>query len=156
MWLVPGIERGDLIRLKEFNFTRVSQVTALSLEHLQVPFGNRARFLFETVRGIDPSPVLPADRQRPMVISDHDFDEDTNERAVLEGALYGMVENAGQRLRRQRRAARRISVALDYSDGIRCARQSTAKPATANDLMLFKAAQQALNLARMRRLRTSC
>ncbi len=153
VWLVPGIERGDLIRLKEFNFTRVSQVTALSLEHLQVPFGNRARFLFETVRGIDPSPVLPADRQRPMVISDHDFDEDTNERAVLEGALYGMVENAGQRLRRQRRAARRISVALDYSDGIRCARQSTAKPATANDLMLFKAAQQALNLARMRRLR---
>jgi len=99
------------------------------------------------------SPVPPAGRQRPAVTSDHDFDEDTNERAVLESALYRMVENAGRRLRRQRRAARRISVALDYSDGIRCVRQATAKPATANDLTLFKTARQALTLARVRRLR---
>jgi DNA polymerase-4 len=153
VWLVPGIERDDLDRLKAFNITRVSQVMALSLEHLQVPFGNRARFLYETVRGIDPSPVLPADRQRPAVISDHDFDEDTNERTILEGALYGMVEHAGRRLRRQRRAARRVRVALDYSDGIRCVRQAAAKPATANDMTLFTAARQALNLARVRRLR---
>jgi len=153
VWLVPGIERDDLNRLREFNFTRVSQVMALSLAHLQVPFGNRAHFLYEAVRGIDPSPVLPAGRQRPMVISDHDFDEDTNERKVLESALYGMVEQAGRRLRQQRRAARRVSVALDYSDGVRCARQSAANPATANDLMLFKTARQALNRARMRRLR---
>jgi DNA polymerase-4 len=110
-------------------------------------------FLYETVRGIDPSPVLPAGRQRPVIISDHDFDEDTNERAILEGALYGMVERAGRRLRGQRRAARRVSVALDYSDGIRCVRQAAAKPATANDALLFKAARQALNLARVRRLR---
>ena len=153
VWLVPGIERDDLNRLKEFNVTRVSQVMALSLEHLRVPFGNRARFLYETVRGIDPSPVLPAGRQQPMITIDHDFDEDTNERAVLESALYGMVEHAARRLRRQRRAARRVSVALDYADGIRCARQAAAKPATADDPALFKAARQALNLARGRRLR---
>jgi len=153
VWLVPGIEQDDLNRLREFNFTRVSQVTSLSLEHLRVPFGSRARFVYETVRGIDPSPVLPVGRQRPVVISDHDFDEDTNTQAVLEGALYRMTEKAGRRLRRQRRAARRIIVALDYSDGLRCVRQSAVKPATANDLMLFKAARKALNLARSRRLR---
>jgi len=153
VWLVPGIEREDMNRLREFNFSRVSQVMALSLEHLQGPFGNRARFLYETVRGIDSSPVLPAGRQRPVIISDHDFDEDTNEHTILEGALYGMVEHAGRRLRRQRHAARRVCVALDYSDGIRCVRQAAAKPATANDSMLFKAARQALNLARVRRLR---
>ena len=62
--LVPGLERDDLDRLKAFNFTRVSQVMALSLEHLQVPFGNRARFLYEAVRGSDSSPVLPAGRGR--------------------------------------------------------------------------------------------
>ena len=153
LWLVPGIEREDMNRLREFIFSRVSQVMALSLEHLRVPFGNRARFLYETVRGIDPSPVLPVGRQRSVIISDHDFDEDTNERTLLEGALYGMVEHAGRRLRRQRRAARRVSVALDYSDGIRCVRQAAAKPATANDAVLFKAARQALNMARARRLR---
>ena len=153
VWLVPGIEREDLNRLREFNFTLVSQVTALSLSHLQVPFGKRARFLYETVRGIDSSPVLPAGREKPIVRVEHDFDEDTNAPSSLEGALYRMVESAGRKLRRQGRAARRAAVTIDYSDGIRCTRQSAAKPATANDLTLFKVARQALRLARVRRLR---
>jgi len=153
IWLVPGIERDDLDRLREFNITRVSQVISLSLEHLQVPFGNRALFLYETVRGVDLSPVLPAGRELPVVRIDYDFDEDTNTQSTLEGALYRMVESAGRRLRRQRRTARRISITLDYSDGIRCVRQSAAKPATANDPTLFKVARQALRLARTRRLR---
>jgi len=153
VWLVPGIEREDLNRLREFNFTLVSQVTALSLSHLQVPFGKRARFLYETLRGIDSSPVLPAGREKPIVRVEHDFDEDTNAPSSLEGALYRMVESAGRKLRRQGRAARRAAVTIDYSDGIRCTRQSAAKPATANDLTLFKVARQALRLARVRRLR---
>ena len=60
--LVPGIERDDLLRLREFNLTRVSQFTALSLEQLQIPFGAHALFLYQTARGIDPSPVLPMPR----------------------------------------------------------------------------------------------
>ena len=151
--LVPGIEADDLQRLEAFNFTRVSQVAALHLAHLRIPCGRRARFVYETVRGVDPSPVLPAGRQRPVVACDHDFDEDTNARAPLEGALYRMVESAGANLRRQRRAARRISVTLDYSDGIRCTRQSKVSPATAGDPLLFEAARRALNLARFRRVR---
>jgi len=151
--LVPGIERGDLIRLREFNLTRVSQVMSLSLDHLRVPFGKRARYLYETVRGVDPSPVLPVGRGEPVVRIDHVFDEDTNLRANLEGALYGMVESAGRRLRKKRRAARRIGIMLDYSDGIRCIRQTAVKPASANDMTLFRSARKTLGLARSRRLR---
>jgi len=151
--LVPGIERDDLIRLREFNLTRVSQVMSLSLDHLRVPFGKRARYLYETVRGVDPSPVLPAGRKQPVVRIDHVFDEDTNLRANLEGALYRMVEGAGRRLRQKGRAARRIGIMLDYSDGIRSIRQTGVKPASANDMTLFKSARRALQLARSRRLR---
>ncbi len=151
--LMPGIERDDLARLREFNLTQVSQLTALGLEQLQVPFGVRARFLYETARGIDPSPVLPVGQKPPKVIAAHEFGTDTNDISALESVLYGLVEQLGDKLRRRRRAARRIAVILDYSDGMRCARQLAAKPATANDLTLFKLARRTLMLAWTRRVR---
>jgi len=151
--LLPGIERNDLLRLQEFNLSRVSHLTALSLAQLQVPFGARARFLHEAARGIDPSPVLPVGQKPPQIIVDHEFGNDTNDKATLESALYGLVEQAGDQLRRRRRAARRVAVILDYSDGLRCARQRAAKPATANDLTLFELARRTLQLAWTRRIR---
>jgi DNA polymerase-4 len=151
--LIPGIEHADLLRLREFNLRRVSQFTDLSLEQLEVPFGTRARFLYEAVRGIDSSPVLPVGQKPPKVIADREFGNDTNAVATLEGALYGLVELLGSELRRRRQAVRRISVILDYSDGRRQARQIIAKPATANDLTLFALAERALLLAWTRRVR---
>ena len=151
--LVPGIDCDDLRRLREFNLTRVFQFTVLSLEQLQIPFGTRALFLYEAARGIDPSPVLPVGQKPPKVVADHDFGNDTNDISVLERVLYGLVEQAGDRLRRRRRTARRVAVTLDYSDGKRCTRQLAAKPATANDLSLFALARRTLLLAWARRVR---
>jgi DNA polymerase-4 len=151
--LVPGIERNDFLRLQEFNLSRVSHLTVLSLEQLQIPFGARARFLYETARGIDSSPVLPVGKKPPKIIADHEFGNDTNDKSTLESALYRLVEQAGDKLRRRRRAARRVAVILDYSDGMRCARQLAAKPASANDLTLFELARRTLRLAWTRRIR---
>ena len=72
---------------------------------------------------------------------------------TLESDLYRLVEQAGVRLRRRRRAARRIAIVLDYSDGMRRARQVAARPATANDITLFELARRAMHLAWMRRVR---
>ena len=72
---------------------------------------------------------------------------------TLEGVLYGLVEQVGSQLRRRRRAARRIAIILDYSDGMRRARQVAARPATANDLTLFELARRTLQLAWVRRVR---
>ena len=151
--LVPGIEHNDLLRLQEFNLFRVSQLTALSLEQLEVPFGIRAPFLYEAARGIDPSPVLPVGEKPLRLIADHEFGDDTNNAAVLESVLYGLVEQTGSELRRRRLATRRIAIILDYSDGKRHIRQVAAKPATANDLTIFALAKRALFLAWIRRVR---
>ena len=151
--LVPGIEHTDQTRLREFNLTHAFQVSALSLEQLEVPFANRAMSLYEAVRGIDPSPVLPVGQKPPRVIADHEFGNDTNNVQTLEGVLYGLVEQVGSRLRRRRRAARRIAIVLDYSDGMRRARQVAARPATANDPVLFELARRTLLLAWVRRVR---
>jgi DNA polymerase-4 len=151
--LVPGIERDDQLRLREFNLVRVSQVAALSLEQLEIPFGPRALSIYEAVRGIDPSPVLPVGQKPPKVMAEYEFGNDTNNEHTIEAVLYRLVEEAGNRLRRRRLAARRIAIILDYSDGMRRARQMAARPATANDLCLFERARHILQLAWMRRVR---
>jgi DNA polymerase-4 len=153
VWLVPGIEHSDLIRLKEFNLTRVFQVRALTLAQLQLPFDKRAAFIQAAMRGIDASPVLPVGQKAPVVRIDHEFGDDTNDQAKIEGVLYRLVEQAGHSLRCQQRATRRIGLQLSYSDGLRCARQVAVKPATANDLTLFEIGRRVLSLAWMRRVR---
>ncbi len=153
IWFVPGIEQDDLLKLRELNLSTVSQVVALRLAHLQVPFGSRAMFLYESVRGIDNSPVLPVGKERPVVRIGHEFSEDTNELPVLERVLYEMTEEAGRKLRRRQLAARHVCITLDHSDGLRRSRRLAAKPATANDLTLFKLARRALFFAWTRRVR---
>jgi DNA polymerase-4 len=151
--LIPGIERDDLIRLREFNLTRAGEVAALRLEDLRVPFDKRAMWLYEAVRGIDPSPVLAVGERLPGVAAGHAFASDTNDADVLLAVLYRLVECAGHELRRRRRTAQRVAVVLDHSDGARRARQAAVRPASANDRILFAAARQALLLAWTRRVR---
>ena len=116
-------------------------------------FGVRAQFLHDTLRAIDPSPVLPVGTRPPQVRRVHTFDEDTNETAIVENVLYRLVERIGRALRQQRRSARRVVLTLDYTDGVRRVRQRRLNPATANDGVLFDAARAALRLAQTRRLR---
>jgi DNA polymerase-4 len=151
--LLPGVEPADLRRLRDFNLTRVRQLTALSLAQLQGPFGARARFLYETARGIDTAPVLPAGTQPPAARAGHEFGPGADAPRVLEGTLYALAERVGGDLRRRRVVARRLAVVLDYADGVRCARRSAAAPPTANDLTLFEQARGILVNAWKRRVR---
>jgi len=149
---IPGIEKEDLRRFREFNLTRAGHVAHLSMEQLNIMFGSRSGSLYCAVRGIDPSPVLPVGQKPPVVAADHEFADDTNHVAVVQGVLYGLAERAGANLRKSRLTARRIKVLLDYSDGRRVARQTVANPATANDFRLFVLAKKALERAWTRRV----
>jgi DNA polymerase IV len=151
--LLPGIDHRDLVRLGDFNLRCAGQVATLSLDALQAPFGRRAVHLFEAVRGIDRSPVRPVGRKSPRVVMMHTFAEDAHAVPALEGVLYSLVEKAGRALRQQTLAAGRVVVTLDFSDGVRCARQRLLRPATANDMTLFETARFALSMAWRRRVR---
>ncbi len=151
--IVPGIERADLVRLGDFNFTRAGQVARMRLEELQIPFGRRAGYIHEAVRGIDASPVRALGERPPRIVRHHTFGEDAHAPASLERALYILTEQAGRRLRDRRLAARRVAVRLGFSDGIIRVRQRALRPATANDLTLFARARAALYLAWQRRVR---
>jgi DNA polymerase IV len=161
IFLIPGVESNDLRRLNDFNINRVFQAVALSGDQLQTLFGSRGYFIRNCLRGIDPSPVRPITQPPPQVVLCREFGDDTVDRAHIEGCLYRLVERAGHRLRRQTRAARRIGLVLEHTDGVRRIRQVKAAPATANDYFLFAHARRALELAwtrrvRLRRMRLIC
>lgn len=153
VFLLPGIEREDLIRLREFHVSQVGQVGRWTYDQLYVVFGNRGRNLYQAVRGVDPSPVLPVGQKPPKLTADHEFGNDTNDAELVEAALYGLVERIGRGLRRRGRMARRVGLMLDYSDGVRVIRQRSFKRGTANDFKLFILAKEALDLAWKRRVR---
>jgi len=151
--LIPGIERTDRLSLLEFNIVKASQVAALSLAQLEMVSGCRAGFLYEAVRGIDRSPVFSVGRKHPAIHVDQEFGEDTNEFPAVERVLYRLAEAAGHKLRRRHRAASRIRITIDYTDGIRCARQGTVTPPSADHRDLFAAARKSLLSAWGRRVR---
>ena len=151
--LLPGIERTDLRLLADVNLTRVFEVCALAPEQLEILLARRSAFVFAAVRGIDDAPVLPAGHHPPAVAVGHEFTTDTNDAAAIKAALYSLVETAGSRLRRRGRAARRLTLLVDHSDGRRRIRRRLADPPTANDLLLFDTARAVLLSAWTRRVR---
>lgn len=151
--LFPGIENTAHQRLAEFNLIRAGQVATLSPAQLEILCGRPSPDLLCAVRGIDPSPVRPLEQEPPVIRLDHNFAEDSNNPALLAGALYRLVEQAGTRLRKQGLAVRRIGLILDYSDGKRTERKAALRPPAADDRRLFQAAQVLLDRILTRRVR---
>jgi len=151
--LLPGLEAEDLARLGEVGLFKVADLRAWTLQQLETMFPGRGRFLYETARGIDASPVLPFGRRRPVVTREYDFCGDTNEPVALEAALYVLAENIGAALRAQRLVARRLWLFVDYSDGTRLVGQTPLERATANDVLLFDAARRRAERLWRRRVR---
>jgi DNA polymerase IV len=153
VYLLPGIEREDLLRLRDFHLSRVCQVRALRFEDLQVPFGRRASHIYDIVRGVDGSPVRPYGGTPLSLMQEHTFPDDAHDLDLVESVLYRLVENMGAVLRRCRRVARRIRVLVDYPDGIRCVRRAACGPGTADDADLFARARSVMKQAWARRVR---
>lgn len=153
LFLVPGIEGGDLARLNDFNITRVCQANRLTADQMQTLLGRRGDVIRDRLHGIDPSPVRPMGHPPPRVVGCREFGDDTNQRPRVEGSLYRLVEQAGRQLRRRSLAARRVGLVLEHTDGVRRVRQAGARPATANDFSLFTHARRVLDLAWTRRVR---
>ncbi len=151
--MLPGIEAADRFRLREFNMFHVKQVADLTMDQLSVPFGKRADFIYESVRGIDPSPVLPAGKKPQKISAAHEFGNDTNDGAAVERTVYLLVETIGARLRKRRRASRSLVISIDYADGLRCFRQLAVSPPSANDITLFEVSRRLLDKAWTRRVR---
>jgi len=153
VFLIPGVEAPDVFRLREYQLLRAGQVARLSMAQLDVLFGRRSRMLYDAVRGVDISPVLPVGQKPPAVRRAHNFGTDTNAVPKVEAALYRLVEFAGMAVRCRGMAAGRVGVGVQYSDGGHCLRRERLRPVSATDRRLYAAARGALSRAWHRRTR---
>ena len=151
--LLPGLEREDLLILKDFNIAYTGQLGPWTSDQWSVVFGKRGACLQQLIRGEDPTPVNPYGRKEEKVQADFPFGDDTNEVEQVESVLFRLVEKVGVELRRRQRVARRLTLTLDYSDGIRMTRQKTDNQGTADDFKLFARACALLQVAWSRRTR---
>ncbi|MDD2464872.1 MAG: hypothetical protein PHI97_12825 [Desulfobulbus sp.] len=151
--LLPGIAGADLQRLRHVNIRRVEQATVLSVQELSLLCDQRARFLYQSLRGIDTTPVLPATQNREENIWHHLLTPDSNQQNVVRATLANLVEQAGASLRRRRLGCRRVGVCLQYTDGVSTSRQMASPQLVDDDSGLQRLALSALYRAWQRRVR---
>jgi DNA polymerase-4 len=151
--LLPGLLPGDLDRLGRVNIRRVHQAAALSVAELAVLCDGRARHIHQTVRGVDPTPVVPAGTGRADLQYRHTFAPDSNDERLVRSALAALVQQAGCVLRGRGLGCRRVGVQLVYTDGLTVVRQATSTLPVDDDCALEQLARTALYRAWHRRTR---
>lgn len=153
IFLLPGINRDDLQRLRDCNVLQTAQALALSLSELTVLCGGRSRFLYQVVRGIDPSPVQPRQETGNSLVFRHHFAEDCNREDMIRAALRSLVRQAVYSLGQKNRACRKVALRLQYTDGIVVRRQISVKIPIYDDAKLDQTACTVLDRAWKRRVR---
>lgn len=151
--LIPGFEKTDLKRLRDFNLFSVSEARALTLEQLKIPFLQRASLIYDRIRGIDRSPVRAFSENVSTLSADHEFPNDTNHAGILRKALYLMTEQICKALRDKNLHGAGTKLILFYADGLQSASTSKLSPSTSNDMAMFKKCALLLDKAWTRRVR---
>jgi DNA polymerase-4 len=151
--LLPGLSKTEILQLRTFNLSYISQIRSLSLAQLVVPFNHRAKLIHGLVRGIDVTPVTQTSRKDVPLHGDHEFADDTNDAAQIKRAIYLLVETLCCTLRRQNRVAGQLCLTISYSDGRQQGITGKLTPPTANEMVMFSKATPLLLRTWRRRIR---
>jgi DNA polymerase-4 len=139
-----GVGERTAARLAEYGVVTIGDLAALPDDLLQRRFGSQGPVLAARARGIDASPVSPAEPAR-SVSHEHTFDVDTSDPEVLERTLLALSEGVAVRLRAGHVLARTVAVKVRDATFATISRQRTLAEPTDETEVLFEAA---LELAR--------
>jgi DNA polymerase-4 len=147
---LPGIGEKMAHTLHCMGVTKLGTLAQIPRRLLEKTFGKTGLFLWDRANGIDPSPVLPHDRQKSMS-KEMTFQTDSTDVQMLRATLSRMVETLAYDLRKDRFCAGKITVKIRYSDFQTYTRQVTL-PVTSSDHLLTLAAMKAFDALYNRRL----
>ena len=151
--LLPGVYPLEMRRMQELNIFKIGQLAGFSRQDLMVPFGSRSDFFYETSRGVDLTEVICGVRQVASLSHEHHFGDDTNDRRLVQHVVGERAMKAGSELRQNGQEARRVGVAITYSDGSTVTRQASRRIGSSSDFVLRDMALLALKRAWSRRTR---
>ena len=130
-----------LTTLDELRLKALGQLTEISIDHLELVLGSKARLLRQWASGIDQSPVwadsLEAVRQLWQTLDDDEIDDD----AIL-GSLYSFVERLSLNLRKQKSCAAEVTLIVQYSDGYEIKKRRSLSAPTDLEVEIFSTVQE--------------
>jgi DNA polymerase IV len=151
--LLPGVHPREMRRLQELNIFKIGQLAGFSRQELMVPFGSRGDFFYETSRGVDFTEVVCGVQQASSLSHEHHFGDDTNDLRQVQQVAGELAAKAGSELRCNGQEARRVGLAITYSDGTTVTRQASRRVGSSSDFVLRDLALLVLKRAWRRRTR---
>jgi DNA polymerase-4 len=101
-------------RIREMGYQTIGHVSAASRETLIRSLGSLGEHLYQLSRGKDDRPVVP-DWEPKSISSETTFDEDTDDRELLQSTILELSDHVAERLRKDGYRARRVTLKLRYS-----------------------------------------
>jgi len=150
---LPGLEQRYLEQLFQFNLRLIKDLNRIPASTLATVLGPSAYEISRQSRGIDDTPVREILKPAPSVAQRITLGEQTNDQTQIAAALFGMVSDAGSKIRRMGLAAGMIRLGLTYADGSQVSRSLKLSRPLRGDLSLYEQCVMLLNKIFTRRVR---
>jgi len=114
-WL-PGIGHHTAVRMNAAGLTHIGQIAATPVDCLALLVGSRAPLLREFANGVDERPVTPETAAVKSYGSQHTFEKDVIDEAVIDATLRRMADRLTAAARGDGRMIRTVTVKVRYND----------------------------------------
>jgi DNA polymerase-4 len=153
---LPGLRgpQGAALRttLADLNLHTIADLAEIELEALEPVFGRWGHRLYHWARGIDSSPVFPAEAS-PSLASSHLFEPDAIDHARLLAGLSTLIDTLCRNLRRRQHVGNRLSLTLGYSDQQTITRSCSLATPTHWEVEMFPSIRSLFRRCFQRRVR---
>ena len=149
--VIPGVGATTATLLKSFGLEQVGQIAAAGELLMESTLGMTGRWLWYASMGKYESELLP-EWERKSISKETTFRTDTTDPQYITAVLHMLTEKVCQRLRKEQKAARTVSVKLRYEDFDTIDRSRTLSQPESRDPSLFSVAKELMFSAITRRV----
>lgn len=133
-------------KMHEMDIYSIGDLAAVETTLLSRAFGKNGYDLSLRAKGIDSRPVV-TERETKSISNEITFEQDVNDRAILNKTLRRMCESISQQLRKSELIGRTVKIKLRWSDFTTITRQTTVTNPRDTEQWLYKKAWTLLDEA---------
>lgn len=151
--ILPGVGLKLHERMTILGIREIGELAELSDDESMAFLGGRGIRLRNSARGIDNSAVENEPASMLKIKAGRIFDTDTNDAGHIRAQLFSLSEDMGSKLRGNNLSAKKLELALGYTDGKKTALGSRTGSPFFCDADIFDAAQALMGKSPDRRVR---
>jgi DNA polymerase-4 len=138
-----GVGKVTEQRLQELGIKTIGDLQQFPVDELHRRLGNVAEHLHSLALG-DDNREVETDEETKSISSENTFDQDTADLDQIKRSLLEQAEEVGERLRREKLAARTVQLKLRYADFKTLTRRKTLPKPTQDGMIMYQVAERLL------------